>query len=130
MPKRVLSAVAVCLLCCALAAGCFLFQNQPPVAVATVLYNVDPADLMVVDLDASASTDPDNDSITSFLWAFSDDLAVIEPLAYSTTVSYPRLRIRCPNEGQYTATLLVRDARGLSSEPSAPIAITVPQPLP
>ncbi len=130
MLKRVLAALAACLLACALLGGCFLFPNQPPIAAAIVLYNVDETDPMVVVLDASTSTDPDGDLISSYLWAFSDDLAIIEPLAYSIAVDYPQLRIRCPNEGQYTATLLVRDARGLSSEPSAPIAITVPQPLP
>jgi hypothetical protein len=130
MSKRVFPALAVCLATCALVAGCFLFANRPPVAGVVVRYNVDETDPMVVELDASTSTDPDGDAIVAYSWIFSDNLTVITPSAFTTTVNYPRLRVRCPLEGQYTATVVVRDERGSSSEPLNGILVTVPQPLP
>lgn len=84
---------------------------------------------MVVDLDASVSTDPDGDSITRFMWAFSDDLALVQPVDFSAVREVPVLRVRCPNEGAYTITLVVHDARGLGSTPVTQ-TIIVPAPLP
>lgn len=130
MTKRVSLALAACLLACAALSGCFLFPNRPPVAVVAVHYNVNATDPMIVELDASASTDPDGDAIVQYKWVFYDDFTIIEPLAYSAVVSYPRLRVRCPNEGQYALGLVVVDDQGLSSDPLAGIAVTVPHPMP
>jgi hypothetical protein len=130
MTKRVSLALAACLLACAALSGCFLFPNRPPVAVVVVHYNVNATDPMVVELDASGSTDPDGDAILQYKWVFYDDFTIIEPLAYSAVVSYPRLLVRCPNEGQYALGLVVVDDKGLSSDPLAGIAVTVPQPMP
>jgi len=89
--------------------GCFLLPNRPPVAAFTVYYNVTD-DVMVVDLDASASSDPDGDAITNYMWTINDDdVSFIEPLASSKTVPTPILQVRFPNEGEYTITLLVVD---------------------
>ena len=130
MTKRVSLALAACLLACTALSGCFLFPNRPPVAVVAVHYNVNATDPMIVELDASASTDPDGDAIVQYKWVFYDDFTIIEPLAYSAVVSYPRLRVRCPNEGQYALGLVVVDDQGLSSDPLAGIAVTVPHPIP
>jgi hypothetical protein len=130
MTKRVSLALAACLLACAALSGCFLFPNRPPVAVVAVHYNVNATDPMVVELDASGSTDPDGDAILQYKWVFYDNFTIIEPLAYSAVVSYPKLRVRCPNEGQYALGLVVVDDQGLSSDPLAGIAVTVPQPMP
>jgi hypothetical protein len=130
MTKRVSLALAACLLACAALSGCFLFPNRPPVAVVAVHYNVNATDPMIVELDASASTDPDGDAIVQYKWVFYDDFTIIEPLAYSAVVSYPRLRVRCPNEGQYALGLVVVDDQGLSSAPLAGIVVTVPHPMP
>ena len=130
MTKRLPLALAACLLACAALSGCFLFPNRPPVAAVDVHYNVNATDPMVVDLDASGSTDPDGDAIVQYKWVFYDDFTIIEPLAYSTVVSYPKLRVRCPNEGQYVLGLVVVDDQGLSSDPLAGIVVTVPQPMP
>jgi hypothetical protein len=129
MLKRRTLSLLVCLLTCAALSGCSLFPNRAPVAAFVAHYNVVAGDPMVVDLDASTSTDPDGDAITQYMWAFSDDLTLVEPLAYSTVVDHPVLRVRCPNEGEFIVTLLVYDARAKSSEPLV-AAITVPQPLP
>ncbi len=126
--RRCLSLV-LCIAACAALSGCFLFPNRPPVAAFVPHYNVVVEDPMVVDLDASGSTDPDSDAITRYMWTFSDDLVLVEPLAFSTVADHSVLRVRCPNEGQYTATLVVVDANGLWSEPLTG-TITVPQPLP
>ncbi len=126
--RRCLSLV-LCIAACAALSGCFLFPNRPPVAAFVPLYNVDVEDPMVVALDASTSADPDGDAITRYMWAFSDDLALVEPLAFSTVADHPILRVRCPNEGQYTVTLVVADTNGLLSEPLSR-TITVPQSLP
>jgi hypothetical protein len=130
MPKRIVLALAVCLVVCVGLSGCFLFPNRPPVAVVAVHYNINETDPMVVELDASGSADPDGDPIVQYKWAFYDDFTILEPLAYSAVVSYPRLLVRCPNEGQYTLGLVVVDDKGLSSDPLAGIAVTVPQPMP
>lgn len=126
--RRCLSLV-LCIAACAALYGCFLFPNRPPVAAFAPHYNVVAEDPMVVDLDASTSADPDGDAIDRYMWTFSDDLALVEPLDYSAVRETPILRVRCPNEGTYTATLVVVDAKGLASDP-LPLAITVPQPQP
>jgi hypothetical protein len=98
-------------------AGCFLFQNRPPIASFVVLYNVDPEDVFIVDLDASASSDPDGDAIASYMWTFGDDVTVLTPLDFSKTVQVPVLRVRYPDEQEYVIQLLVIDERGAPSEP-------------
>ena len=123
--------VVLCVAVCAVGlGGCFLFPNRPPVAAFVPHYNVVPGDPMVVDLNASISTDPDGDAIVHYQWAFSDDLTIVQPLAHSTTVDHPILRVRCPTEGTYSVVLVVIDERGLASEPFTGVTITVPQPLP
>jgi hypothetical protein len=95
-------------------AGCALFP-QPPVASFVVVYNVDPADPMVVDLDASASSDPNEDAITAYMWTFGDDVTILTPLDYSKTVTVPVLRVRYPVEDTYPVQLLVRNEVGEAS---------------
>ncbi len=121
--------LAMCIATCVALSGCFLFPNRPPSAAFVARYGVTPEDPMVVDLDASVSTDPDGDSITRFMWAFSDDLALVQPVDFSAVREVPVLRVRCPNEGAYTITLVVHDARGLGSTPVTQ-TIIVPAPLP
>jgi len=109
----VLLAIAVL----ALTSGCFLFQNRPPTAAFVVNYGVDEEDPMVVELDATPSTDPDGDPIVDYLWAFGDDVDIITPLTFTQLVQTPTLRVRYPNEGTYNVQLVVRDDKGASSEP-------------
>ncbi|HHE51675.1 MAG TPA: PKD domain-containing protein, partial [Candidatus Acetothermia bacterium] len=73
-------------------------------------------DPLVVQLDASGSTDPDGDDIASYRWSFGDDVT-ITPLDYSKTVSVPILTVRYPVEGKFTLTLVVVDSRGAMSDP-------------
>lgn len=100
-----------------LTSGCFLFRNRPPTAAFVVGYGVDEEDPMVVDLDATPSTDPDGDPIVDYLWTFGDDVTILTPLAYTQLVQTPVLRVRYPTEGTYPVTLVVRDDKGASSEP-------------
>ena len=130
MRKRIVLALAVCWVLCVGLSGCFLFPNRPPVAAVVVHYNIDATDLMVVELDASGSADPDGNAITAYMWTFSDNFTILEPLAFSTVVAYPNLLVRCPSEGQYMLGLVVVDDQGLSSDPLAGIAVTVPHPMP
>ena len=95
--------------------ACSLFP-QPPVASFVVEYNVT-ADFMVVDLDASSSSDPNNDAIVSYMWAFDDDVNIISPLDYSKTLPTPLLQVRFPDEGEYVIQLLVVDETGAMSVP-------------
>jgi hypothetical protein len=113
MSKRRLC-LALGVLGLALLAGCALFP-QPPVASFVVAYNVDPADPMVVDLDASASSDPNEDAITAYMWTFGDDVTILTPLDYSKTVTVPVLRVRYPVEDTYPVQLLVRNEVGEAS---------------
>ncbi len=108
--------------------GCFLFPNRPPVAEFTVVYDTDPDDSLVVTLDATASFDEDNDQIVDYMWTFPDDgVDFIHPLGYSSrTVHEPIIIIRFPVQGTYTATLMVRDERGKSSEAQDIKEIIVP----
>jgi len=66
--------------------GCFLFPNHPPIASITVTYSSE--DPLVVDLDASGSTDEDGDEIVAYMWSFGeDDVEIITPLTSSATVT-------------------------------------------
>ena len=108
--------------------GCFLFPNRPPIAEFTVVYDTDPDDSLVVTLDATASFDEDNDQIVDYMWTFPDEeVDFIHPLGYlSRTVHEPIIIIRFPVQGNYTATLMVRDERGKSSEAPDTKEIIVP----
>jgi len=91
--------------------GCDLF-NRPPEASFVAIYNVT-ADPLVVDLDASASTDPDGDAIVAYAWDFGDDVDIITPLTVTKLVTVPLLRVRYPVEGEYIVRLLwVQDEKG------------------
>jgi hypothetical protein len=127
MLKRRCVLLVVCVAACAALSGCFLFPNQAPVAAFAPVYNVNPEDPMVVNLDASSSADPDGDVVAQYMWAFSDDLTPVEPLVYSLVVNHPVAVVRCPNEGTYTATLVVYDEHGKASVPAIG-TIIVPQP--
>lgn len=118
---------ALCL-CCLIGvlAGCFLLPNRPPVAAFIVSYNVDLGDALVVDLDARPSSDPDDDAIATYMWTFGDNADIITPLDVSRTVSVAVLRVRYPDEGEYTIQLLVIDERGAMSDPVTQ-QITLPQ---
>ena len=103
--------------------ACSLFP-QPPVADFVVIYNVT-EDLMVVDLDASLSSDQNEDAIVSYMWVIDDDVNFIDPLASSKTVPTPVLQVRFPDEGDYVIQLLVVDATGAMSPPVSQ-TITLP----
>jgi len=105
-------------------AGCDWF-DRPPTAAFVVVYNVT-EDLLVVDLDASASSDPNGDEIAEYLWTFGDDVDILTPLAYSKLVTVPILRVRYPTQGEYTITLFVRDERGTISKAGHTETIVLP----
>jgi len=117
--------VLVVLAATVLVGGCFLLPNRPPEASFVVTYDVDPTDPLIVELDASSSTDPDDDPIVEFLWTFGDDVTILTPLDYSKLVDVPVLQIRYPVEGAYAVQLLVRDDQGKSSSPITG-TVTVP----
>ncbi len=108
----------------ALVAGCFLL-SRPPTASFVVVYNVT-EDPLVVDLDASSSSDPDGDAIAAYMWTFGDDAEILTPLDYSKLVTVPILRVRYPVEGEYTIQLFVRDERGLTSKTGHEVTIVLP----
>lgn len=110
--RRLVLALGV--LGCLLLAGCELFQ-QPPVASFVVDYDVDLTDPMVVDLNASASSDPNGDAITAYMWTFGDDVTILTPLDTTKTVTVPVLRVRYPLEGAYPVQLVVRNGLGETS---------------
>jgi PKD repeat protein len=110
--RRLVLALGV--LGCLLLAGCELFQ-QPPVASFVVNYGVDPTDPMVVDLNASASSDPNGDAITAYMWTFGDDVTILTPLDTTKTVTVPVLRVRYRLQGAYAVQLLVRNELGETS---------------
>ncbi|MGB2982534.1 MAG: PKD domain-containing protein [Candidatus Bipolaricaulia bacterium] len=125
MPKGRPLLVLAALLVVTLVGGCFLLPNRPPDASFVVRYDLDPADPMVVELDASASLDPDDDLIVAYLWTFGDDVTILTPLEHSKHVVVPVLRVRYPVEDTYDVTLLVRDDQGNSSAPVSG-TVTVP----
>ncbi len=110
--------------------GCFLFPNHPPIAAFTPIYNVDSQNPLVVRLDASTSSDPDGDKIVAYMWTFFQadgqpaDVTII-PQDYTTTTTNPVITVDFQVEGSYTVTLVVRDARGKTSDPVS-IEVTVP----
>ena len=104
--------------------ACSLFP-QPPVASFVVEYNTT-ADAMVVDLDASSSSDPNEDAIVSYMWAFDDDVNITSPLDHSKTLPTPLLQVRFPDEGEYVIQLLVVDETGAMS---APVSQTIMLPV-
>ena len=108
----------------ALIAGCFLL-SRPPIASFVVLHNVT-EDPLVVDLDASSSSDPDGDAIVAYMWTFGDDVEILTPLTYSRLVTVPVLRVKYPTEDEYTIELFVRDERGLNSEAGHEETIVLP----
>lgn len=109
-----------------LVAGCFLL-SRPPTASFVVTPNVT-EDPLVVDLDASSSSDPDGDAIVAYMWTFGDDVTILTPLEFSKQVIVPVLRVRYPLEGEYTIQLFVRDERGVDSEVGHTETILLPSP--
>jgi len=109
--------------------GCLLFPNHAPVASFTVEQNTDTPDPMVVVLDASGSSDPDNDEIVKYMWAFEEDgVTAIAPLASSKTVTYPVLTVKYNVQVSHTTVnLAVVDSRGGTS---IPVSMTITVPLP
>jgi glucose/arabinose dehydrogenase/PKD repeat protein len=76
-------------------------HNRAPVAALTASPRSGPLPLSVR-LDASASSDPDGDSL-SFEWDFGDDTVASESAAQSHTYN---------STGRFMATVTVRDGRG------------------
>ena len=106
--------------------GCFLFPNHPPVASVTVTNSSEGP--LVLDLDASGSTDEDGDEIVAYMWSFGDDdVEIIAPLTSSATVTEELITVNFRFEGTYDVTLVVKDAREMLSVPLK-IEITVPLP--
>jgi len=99
--------------------GCLDFLNRPPEAAFIVTYDVDPEDPLVVELDASVSTDPDGDTITTYMWKFGDNVTILTPLEESKTVYVPVLLVRYPDESTEPriVELVVIDEHGKPSEP-------------
>jgi len=88
--------------------------NRPPVARLTA-----PAQAQVgeaVTLDASASSDPDNDPL-SYTWDFGDGTPPAKTTFARTTHSYARV-------GNYTARVTVDDGKGGINSATAPIAVS------
>jgi outer membrane protein OmpA-like peptidoglycan-associated protein len=88
--------------------------NRPPVARLTA-----PAQAQVgeaVTLDASASSDPDNDPL-SYTWDFGDGTPPAKTTFARTTHSYARV-------GNYTARVTVDDGKGGTNSATAPIAVS------
>ncbi len=104
--------------------GCFLFPNHPPVASITITASEDP---LVVELDASGSTDEDGDEIVEYMWVFGGDVEIIAPLTYTETFTTPVITVDFQFEGTYNVTLVVKDAREMLSTPLT-VEITVPLP--
>jgi hypothetical protein len=127
--SRVASLAVLVVLAAVALIGCSLFQNRPPEASFVVNYDVDPEDSLVVELDASASSDPDGHAIIAYLWTFSEPGGeIITPEAYSAYAQTSVIVVRFVEENEYTVTLLVRDERGADSEP-VPRTFPVPNPL-
>ncbi len=105
--------------------GCFLFPNNPPVASVTITNSSE--DPLIIDLDASGSTDADGDEIVAYMWTFGGAVEIITPLTYTATVTEELITVDFQIEGTYNVTLVVQDARGKLSAP-LPMEITVPLP--
>jgi len=90
------------------------------VAAFVINYNKT-EDPLFVELDASSSSDPDDDDIVNYMWAFITDdpegPAIIEPLALSTVRSTSTLLLRYPAEDDSFIQLVVVDERGAMSAP-------------
>ena len=118
--------LAILLLGAVALGGCFLFPNHPPVANVTVTYSSE--DPLIVELDASGSTDEDGDEIVAYMWIFGGDGAeIIAPLSFSATVTVPVITVDFQVEDTYNVTLVVQDARG---KLSAPLTMEITVPLP
>jgi len=128
-----LAALAVLLLAVAGIGGCFLFPNHAPVASFTVEQNADTPDPMVVVLDASGSTDPDNDEIVEYMWAFEEEgvtiIPPVAPLGTTMTVADKVLTVRYVVETTDSKVeLVVVDSNGAMSDPlSKEIQVPLPE---
>jgi len=113
---RWIAGLGVLLATSALVAGCFLL-SRPPIASFVVHYN-NTEDPLVVDLDASASSDPDGDEIATYWWTFGEaGVDTLTPLVhYTGRVDVPIIRVRFAFEGEHEVTLLVTDERGTNAE--------------
>jgi hypothetical protein len=109
--------------------GCSLFQNRPPVAVF-VARPVEGHPAWVT-LDASGSTDPENDLIVSYSWIFGADepgVNIITPLGFLTkTVPVATIVVDYVTVDAYEVTLVVTDEKGKVSDPAVQ-TITLPLP--
>jgi len=127
-----LMSLAVLLMAVIAVGGCFLFPNHPPVASFTVEQSTDTPDSMVVVLDASGSTDSDNDEIVKYMWAFEEDgVTIIPPVApLGTTMTVVDKVLTVKYQVQVTSStvnLVVVDSNGALSDPVSK-KITVPLP--
>ncbi len=97
--------------------------NQPPNAALSASPTSGPAPLNV-NLDASASSDPDaGDTIASYTFNYGDGSAAVTQSGPSSSHNYSAA-------GTYVASVTVTDSRGKASTNSAQVAITVQQPQP
>jgi len=95
--------------------------NSPPTAVLAANPNSGTAPL-VVNLDASASNDPDPGDALSYTFDFGDGSAPVTQNSPTTSHTYNQ-------SGGYTASLKVKDASGFESN-RATVAISVNAPQP
>ncbi|MBN1859432.1 PKD domain-containing protein [Candidatus Bipolaricaulota bacterium] len=94
--------------------GCTLFQNQPPVAGASVSPTSGRAPLVVA-FDGSPSYDPDG-IIVAYTWTFADGRIVTEESPEHTFVS----------AGQYTIAFTVTDDHGAISATALTVSVDPP----
>ena len=97
----------------------------------TPQYNTD-SDPLVVVLDASGSTDPDNDEIVKYMWAFEENgvttIPPVAPLGTTMTVVDKVLTVKYQVQvSSSTVNLVVVDSNGPPSDPVSK-EITVPLP--
>jgi len=88
--------------------------NRQPVCRLTAPAQAQVGD--AVPLDASGSTDPDNDTL-SYTWDFGDGTPPAKTPSARATHSYTRI-------GNYTAKVMVDDGRGGTCSATAPISIS------
>ncbi|HMQ34659.1 MAG TPA: PQQ-dependent sugar dehydrogenase [Chloroflexaceae bacterium] len=97
--------------------------NRSPLAAATATPRAGALPL-TVSFDASASSDPDGDAISAYLWDFGDGKTA-QTTGPTTSHTYT-------TDGVFTATLRVRDSRGATSANTVRLRIdagnTPPQP--